>query len=231
MDGYRVFHDDDSVATPLVDADAAAPSPDSGSEPSVASSYTFSTADSVPLPDDWNETYQSVVDSLEATTVSQSDFQNDSKLNDLITRFLAVVESEGCKIVDEVDLPDERKTVKPVDVGGVAGGTKYLSKGVFFKFVKDSSGIYGSDARAMKVAGLELMGLRAYQRCHIQGLHFPLMTLLDYRGHRLIASTMLPLSRTTLVYGSADGTSMSILYVRSLGSDTQPWCSRWPYGA
>lgn len=77
--------------------------------------------------------------------------------------------------------------------------------GVFFKFVKDEHHLYASDAKAMKVAGAELVGLRAYAKCGVDGLHFPLMTIVDYRGYRLIASCKLPLSSTTLIYGSADG--------------------------
>lgn len=83
--------------------------------------------------------------------------------------------------------------------------------GVFFKFVADVRGMYGSDAKALKVAGAELVGLRAYAECHLAGLHVPLMTLVDYRGYRLIASCQLPLSKDTLVYGSADGTALASL--------------------
>eukprot|EP00698_Gefionella_okellyi_P016146 TRINITY_DN4601_c0_g1_i3.p1 TRINITY_DN4601_c0_g1~~TRINITY_DN4601_c0_g1_i3.p1 ORF type:complete len:727 (-),score=189.20 TRINITY_DN4601_c0_g1_i3:2918-5098(-) len=56
----------------------------------------------------------------------------------------------------------------------------------------------------MKVAGLELLGLRAYKQLHLPNLHCPLMTIVDYRGYRLLAACTLPLSRTSLVYGSAD---------------------------
>jgi hypothetical protein len=59
----------------------------------------------------------------------------------------------------------------------------------------------------MKVAGAELLGLRAYREASVPGLHLPLMTLLDYRGHRIIVSCLLPLSAATLCYGSADGAS------------------------
>ena len=41
--------------------------------------------------------------------------------------------------------------------------------------------------------------------CRVQGLHFPLMVLVDYRGYRLIAMPLLPVGPDTLVYGSSDG--------------------------
>ena len=43
--------------------------------------------------------------------------------------------------------------------------------------------------------------------CRVQGIHFPLMVLVDYRGYRLIAMPLLPVGPDTLVYGSADGGS------------------------
>lgn len=44
----------------------------------------------------------------------------------------------------------------------------------------------------------------AYFNCDIVGLHCPLMALVDYRGFRLIAMSILPIDKTTLVYGSND---------------------------
>ena len=37
-------------------------------------------------------------------------------------------------IIDEFLDPGTKKTIPPVDVGGVAGGLKYLSHNIFFKF-------------------------------------------------------------------------------------------------
>jgi alpha-mannosidase len=39
----------------------------------------------------------------------------------------------------------------------------------------------------------------------IHGLNFGLMTIIDYRGYRLLATSRLPISQQTLVYGSGDG--------------------------
>jgi hypothetical protein len=55
------------------------------------------------------------------------------------------------------------------------------------------------------VTGHELKGLQHYYHCNVNGLHFPLMALIDYRGWRLMAISLLPIDDTTLVYGSADG--------------------------
>lgn len=57
----------------------------------------------------------------------------------------------------------------------------------------------------MKAAAHELKGLKAYINCDIQNLHFPLLALIDYKGWRVIASSILPIDNTTLIYGSEDG--------------------------
>jgi hypothetical protein len=47
-------------------------------------------------------------------------------------------------------------------------------------------------------------GLKAYFSVADPDLHFPLMALIDYKGFRLIAVSMLPLGRGSLIYGSED---------------------------
>jgi hypothetical protein len=37
----------------------------------------------------------------------------------------------------------------------------------------------------------------------LQGIHFPLMCLITWRGYRLVAVSVLPIDKETLVYGSA----------------------------
>lgn len=63
----------------------------------------------------------------------------------------------------------------------------------------------------MKAAGHELHGLKAYfSICSSlnlpegHNLHFPFMALISYKGYRLIATPKLPLSSTSLIYGSGD---------------------------
>jgi hypothetical protein len=38
----------------------------------------------------------------------------------------------------------------------------------------------------------------------VEGLHLPLMAVIDYRGFRLLAESILPISKSTLVYGTQD---------------------------
>jgi hypothetical protein len=36
-------------------------------------------------------------------------------------------------------------------------------------------------------------------------INFPLMALVDYRGFRLVAMCLLPVNKSTLIYGTCDG--------------------------
>ena len=42
------------------------------------------------------------------------------------------------QIIGELDKPDNDKVIKPVGVGGIAGGEKFITQQLFLKFAKDS---------------------------------------------------------------------------------------------
>lgn len=87
---------------------------------------------------------------------------------------------------------------------------------MFFKRVHDSHNLYGGEVGASKAAGHEVNGLQLFfniangkveQAIFQPGeklLRTPLMALLDCGGYRLIVSSLLPLAKNTLSYGSAD---------------------------
>ena len=60
----------------------------------------------------------------------------------------------------------------------------------------------GSDGRndyaAMKSSKNDMIGLMSYYNTKTPGLCFPLMSVIDYRGFRLIAMSILPI--TSLFY-------------------------------
>lgn len=80
--------------------------------------------------------------------------QRHADIDTLTQRFIEVAKPIVKTIVTELGVPLEKKTIKPVNVGGIAGGEKYVMKQLFFKFAKDDVNIrlYGSDDWAQKAA-------------------------------------------------------------------------------
>jgi hypothetical protein len=75
------------------------------------------------------------------------------QLANLGQNFIYTAKTYGKIIISEVYLEPDRKTIKPLEGKGFAGGDKYYIHGIYFKFAVDSNGLYGGDERAMKVAG------------------------------------------------------------------------------
>ena len=68
----------------------------------------------------------------------------------LEAEFVRTATFYGKVIIEERYL--QKKTIPPIDVGGTAGGIKYIKEGILFKFAWDNEGIYAGDMKAMKVA-------------------------------------------------------------------------------
>lgn len=161
------------------------------------------------LQGDWNERFQAIMELIAQFTPNTpvaEEITANVALIGLAEDFIYSATAYGKIIISEVYMDDSQKTIKPVDIGGIAGGSKYIVHNILFKFALDTEGLFGGDdAAAAKVAGLELKGLQSYANCNIPGLCLPLMALVDYRGFRLIAMSVLPISSSTIVYGSNDG--------------------------
>eukprot|EP01090_Pellita_catalonica_P018797 TRINITY_DN6182_c0_g1_i1.p1 TRINITY_DN6182_c0_g1~~TRINITY_DN6182_c0_g1_i1.p1 ORF type:complete len:798 (+),score=103.87 TRINITY_DN6182_c0_g1_i1:52-2394(+) len=155
----------------------------------------------LPAPDvfpDWTQKFHDVLKCPPET--------RSTELRNLINHFVETAKRFGQLIIKERNLPNEHKTVKPISGCGFAGGEKFKVANIFFKFAIDHNNLFPNDQCAMKVAGHELKGLTAVVSCGmILGLSFPLLALIDYRGFRLVATSVLPISKKTIVYGSCDG--------------------------
>lgn len=127
------------------------------------------------------------------------------RIKEFLAEFMDTASRLAKTIVTEMTLPVEAKKIKPRNMGGIAGGEKYLEEGIFFKFAIDAYNVYGGDKFAMKAAAHELQGIKAFAETDIKGLFVPLSLLVDYAGYRLVASVRLPISQNTLIYGSSDG--------------------------
>ena len=152
-------------------------------------------------------------------------------MNNMASAFVQAASSTVAKIMGELHLPPESRTLRPIDVGGVAGGVKYLHQGQFFKvcdthshrcppcwheicaafssfgtlwlgqFALDEHGLFGSNVLASKGAGLELQALNELVATGISGINFTLMATVDYGGRRMSASSVLPINGRTICYG------------------------------
>ena len=157
--------------------------------------HTNIELDSIPNRD-WNQEFNEVLESPVA--------ERTSKLIDLEKEFVEVASRIGKIIISEKN--SRTKTINPIPFSGIAGGEKYQVKNIFFKFAVDKNGLYGSDEYAMKVACHELKGHTALVSCGMMyGLKLGLITVIDYQGYRLTATSVLPISKDTLIYGSSDG--------------------------
>jgi hypothetical protein len=118
--------------------------------------------------------------------------------------FVDAATSYGKIIISEHFLPHEKKTIQPQMLPGIIGGEKFVVHNILFKFAVDHKNIYGSDFSAAKAAGNELRGLMCYFNTSIPDLNVPLMALVDYRGFRLTAMSLLPVDTNTIIYGTFD---------------------------
>jgi Clustered mitochondria len=148
---------------------------------------------------DWTKEFQRVL--------QRPPLERGEALARLSHEFVSVARKIGEVIIREHALAYEDKTVRPVSEKlGQAGGVKYFSGGIFFKFCSaDAYRIYGSDANALKSANLELVALNALASAGLMlGVNLPMTAIVDFAGHRLVAQSVLPIDDTTLVYGSSD---------------------------
>jgi hypothetical protein len=166
--------------------------------------------DSALMTRDWNREFQEVQEKTE--------WFYGADLTNISLEFADTALTYGKIIISEASLPLHQKTLKPARLGGVAGGDKFVVHGILFKFASDSLvctdppiWLYGGSERddeaAVKAASHEL---EARDRWFLRSiperlLRFPLVCLVTYKGYRLVAMSLLPISRSTLVYGSADG--------------------------
>ena len=163
-----------------------------------------------------NETFQRLAESVANNVATGFSVCDTSSLNTLteleraIHNFTTTARTYGRVIISELDLPYGSKTVRPLVIGGVLGGSKYIVRGVLFK-VPTGEGFESYPdpiAIANKIQGHELKGANAYFRAYFNRgtlgvVSFPLMAIIDYKGHRLTAMARLPVDGSnTLIYGS-----------------------------
>lgn len=126
--------------------------------------------------DDWNGRFQKIKalpDGLVKYTL----------MNGLNRDFIASASVYAKTIISEYFLEDSLKSIRVQEIGGQAGGKKFLWRGILFKLAYANQGPYtGNDEAAAKAMGHELKGGNSYFRCEVAGLHVALQALIDYKG-------------------------------------------------
>lgn len=103
----------------------------------------------------WNAEFQSAL-SLPNGTLDEQVLRSKTLMT-LYEDFVLKVKETAEIIVLEVSHPPQLKTIKPLNIGGIAGGEKYIHENIFFKFSIDMHGIYGGDEWSRKGALLKFL--------------------------------------------------------------------------
>jgi tetratricopeptide (TPR) repeat protein len=141
-------------------------------------------------PNSWNERFQRLL----------AKHSTSEDMATLAKEFAEASERLCRTIVEEMFAV--QRTVAPRNIGGLAGGPKFVEGGIFVKLSCDWKNIYGGDSWAIKSASQELLAVETYLDLRVKGLHFPLVALVLYRGHALLCQSILPISPQTLQHGS-----------------------------
>jgi hypothetical protein len=174
----------------------------------------------------WIEAFSTAVVSACNRAIHDLDFSNRFKdsvsgkgesLNSVFAEFLEIASKATELVISEMHQDLFNKIIPPVQIGGVAGGEKFISRSILLKIARDpiireKQYLYGGaasrDDLAMKGSAHELKAasilfdLLKKRKFPIQ---LPLQTLIDYKGYRVVAMPVVPiLGKETLVYGSCD---------------------------
>lgn len=152
---------------------------------------------------DWNEELQSAKE-LPKKTQHQR-ILRDRALYKITCDFIAAATRGAMAVVDG--------NVMAINPGEEEKMRMYIWNNIFFSFACDSREHYqkyGGDEAAYAAASLDLKGVEIYNKLDLEGLYTLGTVVVDYRGYRIIAQSIIPgiLQReqeNSVVYGSVDG--------------------------
>jgi hypothetical protein len=86
--------------------------------------------------DDWNERFQRLLDVADSDPALAS--AKYAALEQLAREFVAVATRHAELIVAEQGLPERLRTIPATNLGGQAGGTKFVRGGILYKLARDA---------------------------------------------------------------------------------------------
>jgi hypothetical protein len=148
-------------------------------------------------------------------------FDQTEKVAYLSWTFIHEAQTIGKRIIEE--LGSHARTISQADIGGIAGGDKFIVNGLLFKLCTDpvhgDHYLYGGHEPRLDLAGKAsgnalraaqiyhdaLIRHRQEKHCEVS-MHVPMEVVIDYLGQRLTAQPLLDLDKSMVhpVYGSAD---------------------------
>lgn len=143
--------------------------------------YTQTPSESLEI--NWNEQFQRLIEQTNEDP-TQEMFRT-AELRRLCHNFAVTAETVSVELLRQLSLPAAQRWPPPVTaqglsplsltaVGGVAGGEKYKTRGLFCKVAVNARQVYPTAAAARKAASLELAALMALSDCRLRRLTVPL---------------------------------------------------------
>jgi hypothetical protein len=77
-----------------------------------------------------------------SVSTPEEEQKRQNSLRHLIDSFIATARPIAERLILESFLPAQKRTYASVQIGGRAGGVKYVVNNIFFKFARDSYGYY-----------------------------------------------------------------------------------------
>jgi protein TIF31 len=150
---------------------------------------------------DWNEEFQSCRELPHATV--QERIIRDRSIIKVNNDFVDAATKAACAVI--------RREVPPINPLDPEKSHMYIYNNIFLSFAVDSRDLYkdtGGDRAAYTNANNDLKGVVAYNIADVPGLYTIGTAIIDYRGHRVVAQTIIPgiLNReetSKVAYGSS----------------------------
>eukprot|EP01130_Rhizamoeba_saxonica_P016323 TRINITY_DN752_c0_g1_i1.p1 TRINITY_DN752_c0_g1~~TRINITY_DN752_c0_g1_i1.p1 ORF type:complete len:998 (-),score=257.44 TRINITY_DN752_c0_g1_i1:85-3078(-) len=154
---------------------------------------------------DWNQLIQN---SRDAPKTDVNDRMNrDKQTYEIYSKFVEAAIKGAVEVING--------NIPPIDSGDNKKTQMFIFNHIFYSFSMDGRGLFedcGGDTAAFKSASNDLLGVKDFNFADIDGLYTLGTVLVDYRGYRVLAQSIIKglfeeeqENNMDIVYGSLDG--------------------------